>query len=180
MLREPSSVRVQMSVHWLSYWNRIENETKKEVAVCIVGLIASLFWINTCSVHVLHFLFEWGDNHSLSAIIRTYCRGRRKREFTAARVTQSCTCCKRWDVWKSLHWSAERPHPPSIFSTMSLLLSFVRMEIKGRSGKPPLPLSRSRCVCNLRTGLQSATEPLFIRLILKSTFCRPRKRLAKL
>lgn len=65
-----------------------------------------------------------------------------------------------------------------------LILSFVGMEMNGGEGgggdNPPLSLPCSRCLCNLHTGLQSATEPLFIRLILKSTFCRPRKRLAKL
>lgn len=42
---------------------------------------------------------------------------------------------------------------------------------------PPLALLCSRFLCNLHTGLPSATEPLFIRVILKSTFCRPGKAL---
>lgn len=101
---------------------------------------------------------------------------------SGAYVTNSCSPCREdngQEFATLIRKCEEKPHPPSIFSFMSVL-SFFGMEINGERQRCSLSLPGSRCLCNLHTGLQSATEPLFIRLILKSTFCRPRKRLAKL
>ena len=186
--------RIKRRYFLCGFYARTEIEQFKTSRLIVVFHLA--VWVST--EHMLCVLFVLADvlrerplwSACLLAVTMKYCWGHtRVWELLiqkSAYVTHSCGPCREQDGWKLPHWSGtvKRPHPRSIFSPMCLPpshpLIFQDGNELGGGGNPPLSLPCSRCLCNLHTGLQSATEPLFIRLILKSTFCRPRKRLAKL
>lgn len=160
----------------------------------VVSLFPSELILDTCSVHYLRFAEYciWMRERplwsaSLNAVIMKHCWGHTRvwdksyisqglrmwlRVVVPAGNKMDASCHTDQELWSDLI------HLP--FSPLCLFSSHLSGWKFMGGGNPRLSLPCSRCLCNLHTGLQSATEPLFIRLILKSTFCRPRKRLAKL
>lgn len=177
-----------MKTNWTRFfWVFLFEFKWKTFSVHYLCLAEYCIWMRECplgsaSLNMVVMKYRWGHT-------RVY----ELHTLRFAYVTHSCSPWRRLIRTKvgTVITSCEKISPTFRFLpyVSYLIPSFVRMEMnewRRRRGScwgvrnSSLSLPCSWCLCNLQTGLQSATEPLFIRLILKSTFCRPRKRLAKL